>query len=167
MGQGRLKEWDRLSRELAAACLFLLLMMVCLCAVAQAGNKEGRAAGVEGETAGDKERVPAQEEKGVQPSVFHQGFLTDMDGSLYFYDQEGEMVRSRFLTIVDKDTTYVYYFCSDGKAAKGLKKTRRGQYYYFNEYGLMLVDAVRMIENKVYYFGEGGQAEWVLERFCQ
>lgn len=175
MKQERYEKWDRLSRWSAAACLFLLFTVVWMCAAVKAGGgkpESGRKGAEIREEAGEAAK-PNQEDKGEaeepadirQPEIFHQGFLSDMDGELYFYDKNGEMVKSRFVTIVDKTEEYRYYFCADGKAAKGLKKTRYGNFYYFNEYGLMLVSEIKTIGEKTYYFGEDGRADWILERF--
>lgn len=131
------KKGDRLSDLCAAALFLILLSAVWLCGTVRAG--EG------------------------QP--VYRGFYQEEDGTLYYFDRYGKAVTESFVTIVDRDGEYSYYFLEDGRAAEGLTQLTGGSWYYFEENHVMLVSGIRVLENKTWYFGPDGKADWVLEKF--
>lgn len=137
------KKWDRLSDASGAAFFFLLLVSIWMCGVVKAGEAD--------------QVVQAEEKQ-------YQGFWIEGD-NLYYYDQYGEMLLEEFVRITDRDGTYCYYFREDGTAAEGLTEIGEDVWYYFDENHVMLISDIMVIEDRTWYFGADGRADWMLRRF--
>lgn len=131
--------WTNRQREMTVFSFFVFLLLIIsfwLCGTVEAGEKE----------------------------TLH-GFYRDLDDELYYYDKNGVLLKESFVTIVDRDGEYRYYFDENGIAASGLCEIGEKQWYYFDENHVMIFSGMKVLGDKTWYFGADGRADWVLERF--